>query len=62
MPSQVELLKTDEEEVGEVTSRASREEIGGVLAIPTRDLVTTGISARDPILTQNPRSLPPTHP
>ena len=62
MLSQVELLKTDEVEVGEVTNRASRGEIGGVLAIPTRDLVTTGISARDPILTQNPRSLPPTHP
>ena len=60
--SQVELLKTDAVEVGEVTNRASREEIGGVLAIPTRDLVTTGISARDPILTQNPRSLPPTLP
>jgi hypothetical protein len=50
-----------EEEEGEDTTR---EETGGVLAIPTipRGPVTMDISTRDPSLTQSHLSPPPTPP
>ena len=58
--SRIDEVEEEEVEVVEEVEDTTREETGGVLAIP-RGSVTMDISMRDPNHTQSPLSPPPTH-
>jgi hypothetical protein len=59
VPSQADWSRIDGVEEVEEVEDTTREETGGVLAIP-RGSVTMDISMRDPNHTQSPLSPPPT--